>query len=241
MINENVLQGTCKTLPKIALVRKLNWCKLPKVMEDTKSIPPPSAQPDTQIWAGPCYCISFHCCLCPFLNVKEGPHTEERAHTPQVVSLLPYLDYFFMIVVTLIIYWLYGDNNSPRWIHNADINQQSSIKAKLPPANSQKNVKKKSTCWKLWKKLSIHHFPEASLVSPAWLTWQLLSSSEQCDTFRDPLGSLIVFLANEYGQKSQSQVKFLLSLIITSFLSFACSDSKGSARSYAYFESNELQ
>lgn len=150
MINENVLQGTCKTLPKIALVRKLNWCKLPKVMEDTKSIPPPSAQPDTQIWAGPCYCISFHCCLCPFLNVKEGPHTEERAHTPQVVSLLPYLDYFFMIVVTLIIYWLYGDNNSPRLIHNADINQQSSIKAKLPPANSQKNVKKKSTCWKLW-------------------------------------------------------------------------------------------
>jgi len=46
MINENILQDTCKTLPKIALVRKLNWYKLSKVTEDAKSVPQSS---DTQM------------------------------------------------------------------------------------------------------------------------------------------------------------------------------------------------
>lgn len=49
-----------------------------------------------------------------------------------------------MVVVTLIISWLSRNNNSPRPIHKADINQWSSIKAKLSSANSWKKVKKKA-------------------------------------------------------------------------------------------------
>lgn len=128
-----------------------------------------------------------------------------------------------MVVATLIISWLFRNNNSPRQIHNADINQWSSIKAKLSSANSWRKVKKKAPA----ENHGRHSLPITSqkfllpfLPDVHGSSW-VHQSSAHCSVSAPP-GSLTVFLANHYGQKSQSQKKKLLLSLDCNFIPLLC-------------------